>query len=254
MVNTGKPSGGCKLCRARRIKCDERKPFCMRCEKSKRQCPGYRDPFETKIRDETAATINKFAGRAPRDGVHPELQWVHYVARQGQWEQPTPPPEFFEEGFDYDELVNQICASLTTPVDQQASCHFLSDFVLLPSQPKLYGYHRYIFGLLQRDRVLPAFESAFKCVSFASLSRRPNCKPLQLQAQALYIKALKEVSRALNDPTQAKSDQLLGAVLLLAVYEVTTDFFACLSPHPLTLSLSLSFARARLPNKHEKSD
>lgn len=59
MVNTGHPSRACKLCRARRIKCDETKPHCLKCKKSKRQCPGYRDPFEINLRDETQATIRK---------------------------------------------------------------------------------------------------------------------------------------------------------------------------------------------------
>jgi hypothetical protein len=78
MVNTGHPSRACKLCRARRIRCDETKPFCLKCMevnprrllqgpvanaslgiKSKRVCPGYRDPFEINLRDETQATIRK---------------------------------------------------------------------------------------------------------------------------------------------------------------------------------------------------
>ncbi|KAH8885351.1 hypothetical protein GQ53DRAFT_770222 [Thozetella sp. PMI_491] len=59
MVNTGHPSRACKLCRTRRIRCDETKPACLKCQKSKRVCPGYRDPFEVNLRDETAATIRK---------------------------------------------------------------------------------------------------------------------------------------------------------------------------------------------------
>ncbi|EPE32306.1 Zn2/Cys6 DNA-binding protein [Glarea lozoyensis ATCC 20868] len=61
MVNTGKPSQGCYMCRARRIKCDEAKPNCMRCQKSKRICPGYRDAFELNLRDETKSTKKKIS-------------------------------------------------------------------------------------------------------------------------------------------------------------------------------------------------
>lgn len=32
---------GCLTCRHRRIKCDERKPFCFNCEKSKKTCSGF---------------------------------------------------------------------------------------------------------------------------------------------------------------------------------------------------------------------
>jgi len=31
---------GCQTCRTRRIKCDETKPECMKCVKSKRKCEG----------------------------------------------------------------------------------------------------------------------------------------------------------------------------------------------------------------------
>jgi hypothetical protein len=36
---------GCQTCRTRRIKCDEHKPDCHNCIKSKRQCGGTSDPY-----------------------------------------------------------------------------------------------------------------------------------------------------------------------------------------------------------------
>ncbi|KAI1333662.1 hypothetical protein F5Y15DRAFT_338218 [Xylariaceae sp. FL0016] len=35
---------GCTTCKGRRVKCDERKPLCARCEKSGYKCRGYDDP------------------------------------------------------------------------------------------------------------------------------------------------------------------------------------------------------------------
>jgi hypothetical protein len=40
-----KTKTGCVTCRARRVKCDEVKPFCSKCVYSGRQCQGYRDIF-----------------------------------------------------------------------------------------------------------------------------------------------------------------------------------------------------------------
>lgn len=57
MVNTGKPSGGCGVCRERRIKCDETKPECLKCIRSGRTCSGYSNGF--KLRDQTQKTILK---------------------------------------------------------------------------------------------------------------------------------------------------------------------------------------------------
>jgi hypothetical protein len=41
MVNPGHPSKGCITCKRRRIKCDERRPTCVQCAKSKKTCLGY---------------------------------------------------------------------------------------------------------------------------------------------------------------------------------------------------------------------
>ncbi|KAH7052399.1 hypothetical protein B0J12DRAFT_72335 [Macrophomina phaseolina] len=45
MVGVPGRSSGCHTCRARHIKCDERKPTCLRCEKSGYNCQGYKKPI-----------------------------------------------------------------------------------------------------------------------------------------------------------------------------------------------------------------
>lgn len=57
MVNTGKPSGACGVCRERRIRCDEAKPACLKCVRSGRICSGYSNGL--KVRDQTQKTILK---------------------------------------------------------------------------------------------------------------------------------------------------------------------------------------------------
>lgn len=39
---------GCLTCRKRRIKCDERKPYCFNCERSRKVCLGYQDSSKKK--------------------------------------------------------------------------------------------------------------------------------------------------------------------------------------------------------------
>ncbi len=119
----------------------------MRCEKSKRTCPGYRDVFETKIRDETQSTINKFnvPGRFMSEE---DLRRLHYILKLGQARQdedhrhsqqgsklPSPPPEEITEE-ELESFLNRLGTSLLVPVDQQASCYFLADFVLVPSSSR----------------------------------------------------------------------------------------------------------------------
>lgn len=64
MVNTGKPSGACGVCRERRIKCDETKPACLKCMRSGRPCSGYSHGL--KLRDQTQKTIIKARLGKPR--------------------------------------------------------------------------------------------------------------------------------------------------------------------------------------------
>lgn len=64
MVNTGRPSGACGVCRERRIKCDETKPACLKCIRSGRTCSGYSQGL--RLRDQTQKTINKARLGKPR--------------------------------------------------------------------------------------------------------------------------------------------------------------------------------------------
>ncbi|CDK26799.1 unnamed protein product [Kuraishia capsulata CBS 1993] len=41
---------GCLTCRKRRVKCDERKPFCYNCERSRKVCSGYENPAFVKFK------------------------------------------------------------------------------------------------------------------------------------------------------------------------------------------------------------
>ncbi|KAI1376541.1 hypothetical protein F4677DRAFT_81224 [Hypoxylon crocopeplum] len=50
-ANHAKVRTGCTTCKNRRVKCDERKPFCARCEKSGYVCAGYENPNAKRGRD-----------------------------------------------------------------------------------------------------------------------------------------------------------------------------------------------------------
>ncbi|CZR65851.1 uncharacterized protein PAC_15751 [Phialocephala subalpina] len=52
-IGQGK-SGGCRTCRRRKVKCDERRPGCERCETANRECEGY--AREHRFVDENART------------------------------------------------------------------------------------------------------------------------------------------------------------------------------------------------------
>lgn len=252
MVNTGKPSGGCKLCRARRVKCDEGKPACLKCLRSKRQCPGYRDPFEGKIRDETQATIRKYkktrivfekeqvlrdeslrkdAGARyeeeeddeDEDDVKADVEnWTSgYFDRRGGSTPPTSATS--TSSFDSMHVHGAFLASLSTPLEQRATCHLLADYVLVTDSPGgRRGYYKFVYKILTRPNgPSKCLLSAFRAVSMVALSSRPGASHLVVEAESHYAKALREVNKAIQDPSQVKSDDTLASVLLLAFYEVS---------------------------------
>ncbi|TDZ20454.1 Transcriptional regulatory protein moc3 [Colletotrichum orbiculare MAFF 240422] len=236
MVNTGKPSGGCKLCRARRIKCDEGKPFCMRCKKSRRQCPGYRDPFEANIRDETEATIKRFKKSRGEDSSEDEGKGLAPVCNKQcltsvagpkykTFDYSNPAAFPFRNDDDTTDEDEDIPASLFDSLDEQASCYFLSEFIIVPFTPTARGYYRFLPRFLSRPTVSKCLSQAYKAVSLAALATRRtvNANSALFHAQNHYLRAVRAVNKAIMDPEEVKDDQTLGAVLLLAFYEILTS-------------------------------
>lgn len=266
MVNTGKPSRGCKTCRARRIKCDETKPVCLKCLKAKKECLGYRDPSDENIRDETQATIRKYkktrtvvekeqvlyetGGRDENvyghNGVLQDSAWilediriedaedkvqadVEFWTREYSEPASQTPLSATSSSPSSSESTNVTSASsvlltpLSTPVEQQAACHLLADYILISDSPGgKRGHYKFLYKILTRPTgPAKCLLYAFKALAFVALSSRPGASPLLVQAESYYAKALREVNRAIQDPLQVKSDNTLGAVLLLAFYEVS---------------------------------
>ncbi|KAK1980813.1 hypothetical protein LZ30DRAFT_594027 [Colletotrichum cereale] len=226
MVNTGKPSGGCKLCRARRIKCDEGKPFCMRCKKSRRQCPGYRDPFEANIRDETEATIKRFKKSRGEESSEDEGRDITPICNK-ECLKAIAGPKY--KTFDYsnpaafpyhknDYMADEdedIPRSMFDSLDEQASCYFLSEFIIVPQTPTARGYYRFLPRFLSGQKVSKCLYQTYKAVSLAALASRRtvNASAALFHAQGHYVRAVRAVNRAIMDPQEVLDDQTLGAML-----------------------------------------
>ncbi|OHE96244.1 hypothetical protein CORC01_08462 [Colletotrichum orchidophilum] len=238
MVYTGKPSGGCKLCRIRKVKCDEAKPFCMRCTKSKRHCPGYgpviRDPSKSyadklkKMRTNSTDSTNSTDMFYVDSSTKPKNGSPGYCC---DWKTSESPPTRrhsspFKIGTREGDLIEwfkNIPGGLTNPLDEQASCLFLSEFVNVPLTSTARGYYAFLPHFLGRGDISVCLSMAFKATSMAALAMRQSKGargPALLRAQEHHVAALRAVGQAIADPEEIDSDQTLGAVLMLAFYEV----------------------------------
>lgn len=224
----------------------------MRCQKSKRICPGYRDAFELKLRDESKSTKKKHNKKLSQT----QQPLLHNIISQTQLYQDSflDPALFYspaastshfshsrhdstssvssqdsfrgQEGDDATDVVASythhltIRGHMTTPINQQAACYYLANFVLLPEAGTFRGYFDFLMPLLKERDPSQSLLLAFSAVSLAAMGARPNSKALLPKADLWYLNALKEINSALRDPRRASSDATLVSVMLMASFEV----------------------------------
>ncbi|KAI1826327.1 hypothetical protein F4861DRAFT_102286 [Xylaria intraflava] len=214
MVYCGQPSRGCQMCRTRRIKCDETKPTCNRCAKSRRQCPGYKDDFDLVFRNETQATerraqkvnrkaLTQKAGKG--DAFLPDTAsslspLSAGAAAPGLWPV-TPPPAL--------------------SLQERAACNFVANFILMPKDGRTVGHFAYVLPLLKQEGPDSHLQHAFNACSLAFMDNRRGVRVVDLWDKTLseYLLALGKTNAALRDKDSQLSDATLATVLLLGMFE-----------------------------------
>ncbi|KAJ4164137.1 hypothetical protein LMH87_005822 [Akanthomyces muscarius] len=221
MVYSGHPSRGCQMCRTRRIKCDETKPTCNQCAKSRRTCPGYKDEFDLVFRNETEATERRARkanskALALKTGKEtysktPELKTPTRSAKSSTETSPTLAP--------------------TQSIDERTAHHFVSNYVLVPPQGTQRGYFEFVIPLIKAENPSPHFKLAFEACALAYFSNRmKNATHLEKDALSKYVQALATTGRAIRDPFESKQDATIAAVLLLSLFEnITSRHFGMLA-------------------------
>ncbi|ESZ96651.1 hypothetical protein SBOR_2961 [Sclerotinia borealis F-4128] len=241
MVYCGKPSRGCQMCRTRRIKCDETKPTCLQCQKSRRQCPGYKDDFDLVFRNETIATER----RARRSFKNKKGNNNNIHVRSGNGDRKVSTVSsassadakimYSTTGMDLAKIESDndpsssdalgLQVAFTSSIEQQAPCYFMSNFVIIPQSGQIRGSFDWVLPLIKTEPPASALSLSFQAVAMASLANKPNARGSNLMHSAIdqYAKALKVVNLALQNPVQQKSDQTLASIILLGFFETITQ-------------------------------
>lgn len=207
------------MCRTRRIKCDETKPTCNQCAKSRRQCPGYKDEFDLVFRNETQATERR-ARKANKKALAQKLkQEEKNGSKASGGDKSTVDIKPSKE------MVELLLANPAIPVEEQAKCHFMSNFVLIPRQGSTRGFLDFVVPLLRQEEGGDLhLRHAFAACALAHLNNRVNAGEQRIGEKALlaYTKALNSTNTALRDPEAQKADGTLAAILLLGLFENIT--------------------------------
>jgi hypothetical protein len=181
-------------------KCDEFVPECSRCLKMERKCSGYRDPLELMFHDESAATKKK-ASFSLENSQANVRSLVHTMCNDS-------------------EQCQSFGASLPASVEDFAICHFYHTILNnLQMEDNARYLHTQLPGLYFHSASESAIRLATQAIAYA-LSTKFGHDATQLSRRR-YMHAIRAISKALQDPIEAQSDQTLYSILLLSGYEVS---------------------------------
>lgn len=240
MVYCGKPSKGCGHCRSRKIRCDQARPACSQCVRAKRDCPGYRDQLSLMFRDESNSVVEKAsAGTSASSSSGPRQK--RSPGRSPRTASPDGkslsnlPKEAYTSFFDFnaDPLPGALMQQswqvpmeiqpLTSPTQEEAISFLLQSNAI----PGSFWMSDFITKFLAQadDRVgARAMRASMTAVASAMLCRVRKMDSFREVARKEYVNALNFLNSALQDIEEAKTNQALGAVVLLAIYEVRYAF------------------------------
>ncbi|CAK7198278.1 hypothetical protein SEUCBS139899_000938 [Sporothrix eucalyptigena] len=212
MVYPGARSTGCALCRKRKIKCDERRPGCRRCELHNAPCPGYDRPLDIRFHDGPHAAVQSkpaavetpgYNGMAVSSLISPAN--THSSAASTVGASPTRP-----------------LATLYQPRtiwDDAAMCYFLREYFVDAQPGVMSGHLDFLPDLLFDSSEESALRPAVLASACLCFSRYKKHNDLYARARDHYGKALLAVSTAISSSPDSWGDDILAAIMLLHMFE-----------------------------------
>jgi hypothetical protein len=219
-------STGCANCRKRKIKCDEGRPGCKKCQIHNTPCPGYRGikPDGLEWRDETQAVTRRVEQglKSGSDSSSPEqgsdldsgalptkkVQELSLVERPIATEYTVVPQAIFSAATNRSQMfdVSMRLYRPTTLNDQPLRAH-ISDFSCLQKTIN--------------SKSSPALLAAVDTLSLLQLGVSYQDKTFFEHARRRYGQALAALVVALNKPNVLANNDVLGAMKLLEFCEVS---------------------------------
>lgn len=113
--------------------------------------------------------------------------------------------------------------TLSLPVEDQAFCYFATRYSLAPTQFLDPGYLPVLRLISGRKYMGQCLSCALSAVSLAAFSTRPNSRRTRFRALKVYSTALRLINEEVQRPGSCEDDELVAAVLLLALFEVQSS-------------------------------
>ncbi|KAH7413962.1 hypothetical protein DE146DRAFT_13963 [Phaeosphaeria sp. MPI-PUGE-AT-0046c] len=198
MVNTGKASHGCAVCRQRKIKvrtCDLARPACSQCVKAGWDCPGPKHQADVIFKDQTALVKRKVGGGTPTNS-------------ESEDSVPQSP------GF---------IRAISPSTSERGTAFFMHQYVVSGrrnsrlSKPR--GLHEYLPTLLRDEPINGPLRTIVAAAGLAALSNAGNAKIWAAESYQLYNQAVRQLRHALSGSVKVSSDETLAAMMLMSTFE-----------------------------------
>ncbi|EAW07264.1 Zn(II)2Cys6 transcription factor [Aspergillus clavatus NRRL 1] len=239
MVFCGKPSKGCGQCRSRKIRCDQVRPACSQCLKGNRSCPGYRDELSLMFRDESQQVVRKARNSAAGRKTKPARKASHTISPSQSSPGSTCATtgstsssgssdlvEFIDESHPQPELIERQPLIRPQPSYQmtqdEAVCYFLR-YTPWPGFYWMLDLNSELFKTTDFSISQMAMKASVGAVGTAMLGRVRQDTSMMIAAEADYGYALQLLAFAVANPAEVKENPTLGAVMVLAIFEVVTS-------------------------------
>ncbi|KAH8429773.1 Zn(II)2Cys6 transcription factor [Aspergillus melleus] len=245
MVYDGRPSKGCGNCRSRKVRCDQTRPTCRECARLNLDCVGYRDELTLMFRDESesvkrksrssksssSASMTSSSKRQERLRPGRTVLYHRNAASSSTGESSAsfdetvldfgsdPDPQFLTRQLRRSPLGTHPNSGMSK---QEAICFFLQSHAIPGSSLMTESLTTFLMqsgGSLGQQAV----QSSIIAVASAMLARIRNVGSLKQLARQEYGSALKLVNQALANADEAKTNQTLGAVVFLSLYEIVVS-------------------------------
>lgn len=114
-------------------------------------------------------------------------------------------------------------SNLSQSDESEAISFFFRNFVMLPRETEsIRGYLEHLVPLYNQASPSSVLHAATQAVALCTLGAYPNRSHMLQKARRKYGDTLQRVKIALSDPVQAKSDETLLAIMMCALYEVSS--------------------------------
>ncbi len=240
----GRLSRGCKICRQRRVRCDEGRPSCRRCILRNEICEGYRDESSLIFRHETDKVIEQLRVTAlgasqvdQHDSSHQavrirsksvDMRPISQKLRSALNFKEDPGAISRDEALgikldDRQPWLQGLPKEFRRPIEEQVVDQYMERYVVYPcNQKSSPGFLEHLPSMFKEVNVEGRYSLrwAVQAAAYADASRNQESNVLAIKALDCYGMALKAFGESLSVPSKVPDDYDLMTVVMLDIFEV----------------------------------